>query len=419
MEPADIDWKNIESKYVRDDIYERINAPKWIDLANPDASPVDDEAWFCRPDCRHPKTVEDFQRWTPSPKVKHVRSSSEMLPLGEKNGNQREGNYLKRRGIAAFLPSSPLREPLKPKAAAPKKFRHEGENQNPNISTPPTSRQFGAPRGGKAAKEMIKSSTEKKVGEEREEWQQQKKPQPRLKSTLSARNLFSGKDILSQISEFCQELKKLAVRSERPDAQEEANKEVKKVSEAAPEEVAEKREEGKTDQDLNSKRNDVSEKKSGKRPMRIEIGEHKYKKGLDENSSVLRERGILQELEQSREEKRELAANGEDSNGTSVASDSERSSMNMFWFLKPCTYLHLAEAYYLIWNRGIDSTSEQPAYPDFSLFISIEALLLTHTGSEGSRAFQLEAFWFNGQSSMEMVTKKEMVALEKFLSVHI
>ncbi|XP_010906761.1 uncharacterized protein [Elaeis guineensis] len=383
MEPADIDWKNIESKYVRDDIYEHINAPKWIDLANPNASPVDDESWFCRPDCRHPKTVEDFQRWTPSPKVKLVRSSSEMLPLGERNGNQREGNNLKRRGIAAFLPSSPLREPLKPKAAASKKFRDEGENQKPNISTPPppTGSQFGAPKGGKTIKEMIKSSAEKKVEEEREEWQQQKKPQPRLKSTLSARNLFSGKDILSQISEFCQELKKLAGRSERPDAQEEANKEVKKVSESAPEEKVENREEGKTDRDLNSKKkNDVSEKKIGKRPMRIEVQEHKYKRGLDENSSVLREvracpptpqhipspssrrlripkatatassplnkpprstppRGILQELEQNREEKRELAANAEDSNRTSVASDSERSSMNMFWFLKPCTYL--------------------------------------------------------------------------------
>ncbi|XP_017700396.2 uncharacterized protein LOC103715933 [Phoenix dactylifera] len=380
MEPANIDWKTIESKCVRDDIYEHINAPKWMDLANLDASPVDDEAWFCRPDCRHPKTVEDFQRWTPSPKVKHARSSSEMLPLGERNGNQREANNLKRRGIAAFFPSSPLREPSKPKAAAPKKFRDDAENQNPNLSTTPTSRQFGAPKGGKTTKEMIKSSAEKKVEEEREEWQQQKKPQPRLKSTLSARNLFSGKDILSQLSEFCQELKKLAARSERPVAQEEADEEVKKVSKAAPEEEAEKRERGKTDRDLNSKNNDVSEKKSGKRPMRIEVEKHKYKKGLEENSSVLSEvracpptpqripspssrrlripkattttssplnkpprstppRGILRELEKSREEKRELAANSEDSNSASVASDNERSSMNMFWFLKPCTYL--------------------------------------------------------------------------------
>lgn len=165
---------------------------------------------------------------------------------------------MKRRGIAAFLPSSPLREQSKPKSAAPKKFRDDAENQNPNISTPPppTTRQFCSPKGGKAAKETIKSSAERKVEEEREEWQQQKKPQPRLRSTLSVRNLFSGKDILSQISEFCQELKKLAVRSERPAVQEEANKEVKMVSEAAPEEeevVVEKREKGKTDRDLNFK----------------------------------------------------------------------------------------------------------------------------------------------------------------------
>lgn len=35
---------------------------------------------------------------------------------------------------------------------------------------------------------------------------------PKLKSTLSARNLFAGRDLLNQITEFCSELKKLATR---------------------------------------------------------------------------------------------------------------------------------------------------------------------------------------------------------------
>ncbi|RWW01079.1 hypothetical protein GW17_00035904 [Ensete ventricosum] len=161
MEPANIDWKNIESRSVRDEAYENINAPKWLDLAAPDASPVDDDAWFCRP-------------------------------------GTDENNLKRRAGIAApLLPVSPH----KPKAAASKKFREDLENQDPNQSTPQRpSRPFGAPKKCNTAKEMIKSSAEKKVEEQREE-PKQKKAQPRLKSTLSASNLFSGKDIMNQISE--------------------------------------------------------------------------------------------------------------------------------------------------------------------------------------------------------------------------
>lgn len=35
---------------------------------------------------------------------------------------------------------------------------------------------------------------------------------PKLRSTLSARNLFSGGDLLNKVAEFCNELKKLATR---------------------------------------------------------------------------------------------------------------------------------------------------------------------------------------------------------------
>jgi hypothetical protein len=48
MEPAKIDWKRIESIFVEDELYEHINAPKWVDFLATQES-VDDEAWFCRP----------------------------------------------------------------------------------------------------------------------------------------------------------------------------------------------------------------------------------------------------------------------------------------------------------------------------------------------------------------------------------
>ncbi|XP_038974768.1 uncharacterized protein LOC103724109 [Phoenix dactylifera] len=229
MQLADVDWKNIKSKYVRDEVYEHINAPKWINLAAPDASPVDDEAWFFRPGHRGP---------------------------------------------------------LKTKAAAPKKFGDHLENQNPNLSTPPpASRSFGAPRRTKTAKEMIQSSAEK-VEEEREEWQQQKKSQPRHKNTLSARNLFSGKDILCQISEFCQELKKLTVGSERPAAQEgRLRRRCIKISILMTGLMQFKCAIGK----MACRRDGGSGKKSGKMATKVEVEEEKYKKGFYENSSILRE----------------------------------------------------------------------------------------------------------------------------------
>ena len=51
MEPKDIDWSRVVSRYVRDETYESIEAPHWADLTDPNAgrADVDDEAWFCRP----------------------------------------------------------------------------------------------------------------------------------------------------------------------------------------------------------------------------------------------------------------------------------------------------------------------------------------------------------------------------------
>ena len=57
MEPAKIDWKRVtlEWNFVEDELYEQINAPKWVDFLSRDHSlnDVDDEAWFCRPGSNH------------------------------------------------------------------------------------------------------------------------------------------------------------------------------------------------------------------------------------------------------------------------------------------------------------------------------------------------------------------------------
>ena len=81
---------------------------------------------------------------------------------------------------------------------------YDSENHNPNYSTPPINK-------AKSLKEMIKSSSEKNQVES--VLLQKEEPPRLLKSTLSARNLFGGKDIFSQVSEFCNELKRLAIRT--------------------------------------------------------------------------------------------------------------------------------------------------------------------------------------------------------------
>lgn len=56
MEVLAIDWENIDSRFVRDDAYEGINAPKWVDfLALED--PTNEESFFCRPGELHPSLI--------------------------------------------------------------------------------------------------------------------------------------------------------------------------------------------------------------------------------------------------------------------------------------------------------------------------------------------------------------------------
>ncbi|RZC77454.1 hypothetical protein C5167_001618 [Papaver somniferum] len=205
MEPASIDWKNVNSIYIEDELYEHINAPKFINFTAPD-DPVDDEAWFCKPDCKHPKTAEDFRRSYPNSKAKFIRalsSVSEPLLLGDRNCRD---SYLKRR----------LHNDQRPPES-----HGDSENENPNLSTPP-------PRN--PLKAVFKSSAEKKkcnkqLGTSSPAESSQERRNPQLKTTLSARNLFSGKEILSQITELCGELKKLATRATQKEGCEKSNEE--------------------------------------------------------------------------------------------------------------------------------------------------------------------------------------------------
>lgn len=105
---------------------------------------------------------------------------------------------LKKRG--QIQPSVSLNKDLKCD-----KIVEDSENQNPNFATPP---RFKA---NKLMKQTIKSSTEKKPPVDEKEEQQI----PKLRSTLSAKNLFAGGDLLNKVSEFCNELKRLVVTRTR------------------------------------------------------------------------------------------------------------------------------------------------------------------------------------------------------------
>lgn len=387
MEPKDIDWSRVVSRYVRDETYEGIEAPHWADLTDPNAgrAHVDDEAWFCRPDCRHPKMAEDFLKLSPSPKGKLLRSVSAMLPFAERDANAtnlRDGNSnLKWRGggaVAAFTPP-------KPKAAPKKRFQEDSENQDPALATPPprqapSSRPpFGAPRWNKNAKEAIKSSAEKRPDNAEKEALLNKYAPPRqLKSTLSARNLFSGKDILGQISEFYDELKRM-VGGGRPgtDTQEEYSSNPMNPSDlmekVAPASVsnpvpADTVKEVARQETVKKSPSPMKGKKVG---LKVEAGKQRSPSVLKEVKATpptpqrfpspspnriknvkpggvatagsplkkpLKEKGTPSKDLESKKDGVRQPFGVKDMNNTR-ACDAEGSSSSMFWFLKPCTFL--------------------------------------------------------------------------------
>ncbi|KAJ4979532.1 hypothetical protein NE237_010312 [Protea cynaroides] len=393
MEPAKIDWKNVDSKFVEDEMYEHINAPTWIDFTAPEDY-VDDEAWFCKPDCRHPKTVADFLKLPPS-KPKHLRSASvsEIFPLGD--WNRRDAN-LKKRGLMSSS-NQPIPDPEVEKTTAskpPNKFNRENENKNPNFSTPQNHQ-------SKIMKAEIKSSTEKKkhfnesppLADSTES-----NRRPHLKSTLSARNLFGGRDILNQISEFCNELKKLTTRAkerENPEASNVKGSPPQLLSEIPSEwservkekkpllHVGEGSSETKEQKQRSTKRNEERNEETENIPIALDLKNVKRgdesllmqvrtcppspqcfsspRQALGPNKNTTtttttplkplrlkptQGRGILQELKQSntkqmKEEPGEgnAGSNKSISTATAAGAGTQVKSLDMFWFLKPCTFL--------------------------------------------------------------------------------
>ncbi|KAF4360955.1 hypothetical protein F8388_016764 [Cannabis sativa] len=148
------------------------------------------------------RTAEDFLKSTPS-KLASPAGVSQISPLGDRS--QREAK-LKRRGVAHQAWITPIGN---------SKFNDDSENHNPNFSTPLNNSNNNH---AKIIKSAFKSSTEKKEAVVEAQLQQKNNNEvlpPRLKSTLSARNLFAGRDILNQITEFCNELKRMATEQRR------------------------------------------------------------------------------------------------------------------------------------------------------------------------------------------------------------
>ncbi|XP_044491790.1 E3 ubiquitin-protein ligase BRE1A isoform X3 [Mangifera indica] len=357
MEPAKIDWNRIESVFVEDKIYENINAPKWVDLLAPDEVHVDDEAWFCRPDCKHPKTVEDFFK---TPSSSKFSRSIERVPFGERN--QRDAR-LKRRGQSqTSFPSNDM----------PTKFVEDCENQNPNSATPQNH--------VKSLKAAIKSSSEKN-NKQINDTSQNDEILPRLKATLSASNLFAGRDIFNHITEFCNEMKKLATRARERENVEKKDQEGEKMavqnensSEVLGEldgrekerkpllEVVDKQ---KSDSEMGSVKDKQRRKKRFDESENIPVSlnlENMKKKGEEcllqirtnppspqcfsatrtamrttpSKSSAYRSmvRRILQEMEQNKEATKEGAV--DKGKSVSIVEGREARALDVFWFLKPC-----------------------------------------------------------------------------------
>ncbi|GMH27257.1 hypothetical protein Nepgr_029100 [Nepenthes gracilis] len=365
MEPAKINWKTIDSEFVRDDVYEHINAPQWTDFLAPQDS-VDDEAWFCRPDCKHPTTAEEFLKRTPTSKPLRSVSVSKIIGVGD--WNRRNGN-LDRRALAQSSTLSSTNE--------------DCENQNPNLSTPTC--QINPLKGAITQSEEKK----KKQDDNCSEIMSQNDVKPMLKSTLSARDLFGGKDILDKITEYCNELKRMATRVKREDdsvailkakkSSIESNGEAhNSVFDSDSEKLKEKEKDRKPLLHLSKERERAKDrsnaKEKNKKKKRADEAENipvfldlKNIKHEDEKSFLLirtspptpqcflatcdpakttaatpskglksRLMDVLQEVEQNKESSKEVAGKNNGRNAPTMAAR-EGKTLDIFWFLKPCT----------------------------------------------------------------------------------
>ncbi|KAL9142368.1 hypothetical protein ABFS82_14G165200 [Erythranthe guttata] len=370
MEVAVIDWKNIDSRFVKDELYEHINAPKWVDFSAADEPAVDDEAWFCRPGCNHPKTVDDFfnaKQRTPisNSKLQRSASVSDIPPFGDKN---KRDATLKKRGTnqTSALSNTDVKY---------HRIIEDGENRDPNFSTPPNPK-------SKFGKEAFKSSTENKK-KQIYETSNDERNIPKLRSTLSARNLFSGGDLLNKVAEFCNELKKFATNKARdkenlsdnfPNVDENENLRVLKDKEKEKKPLLELSKEKsevkgklrrKIRDDDNAENTPISVNVkniikncengslsqirtspptpqcfSANRGPPLKATSTTPNKPLKPRPSPLQnqERGILQEVKATNKDAvMKVERENKTNNNGGVVAEKEARSLDVFWFLKPCT----------------------------------------------------------------------------------
>ncbi|CAI9269799.1 unnamed protein product [Lactuca saligna] len=197
MEIATIDWN--DSKFEKDELYEDINAPQWIDFSanHPHPSTHDDDAWFCRPECNHPKSADDFF-------TKTISNPSKISMKNQDNIKHDSNTTVKKRGTQLNKISRSNANRVQ-----------DCENQNPNLLTPADHHAIS--RSGKKKADNSSSKREET---------------PRkLKSTFSARNLFAGNNILNQITEFCNELKRLGSKKKEKGDEHREKENVQKKSE--------------------------------------------------------------------------------------------------------------------------------------------------------------------------------------------
>lgn len=207
MEPENIDWDNIDSTFIHDDTYENFDAPKWVDLSAASNEPLvdDDEIWFCTQDCKHPKISQDLLKptttTTTNSKAKLLRlaSFSEILPFKDRN---------RRENPSAVKDCD---KPRRPNCS--RNMDEDNENKNPNFTV--TNLDGGT---NKLKKPLLRSKSNtkrdnlKELNDSKECPPERSNRRSKLKSTFSAQNLLGGREILSQITGFCSELKRLATR---------------------------------------------------------------------------------------------------------------------------------------------------------------------------------------------------------------
>ncbi|KAL2320803.1 hypothetical protein Fmac_029772 [Flemingia macrophylla] len=208
MEP-DIDWDNIDSTFAQDDTYENFDAPMWVDLSAFHESLVDDDAWFCTHGCKHPKTAEDFLKPTATRnskvaililcvgKLLRFASFSEILPFRDRT----------RRENSSTVESCNVKSRERSRRpGCSGHFYEDSENRDPNFSAP-----LPSGRTNKLKKPLMKTNRPSpKEFDGSVECAVKSNRKSQLKSTFSAQNLLGGREILSQISGFCSELKRLA-----------------------------------------------------------------------------------------------------------------------------------------------------------------------------------------------------------------